>query len=77
MKDFHNVLVDYDRSKPKKSNAKKTTLFFISYDMMLKYICSKKNTLQCIKKYKYTQKRIEMILSFYKIYIFNRHFDYI
>jgi len=35
---------------------------------MLKYICVKQiYTSQCIKKWKYTQKMIEMIFSIYEI----------
>jgi hypothetical protein len=34
---------------------------------MLKYICAKKYTSQCIKKCKYIQNLIEMILSLYEI----------
>ncbi len=43
-----------------KSNAKENA-FFISYDMMLKYIAQKESTLQHIQKCKYIQKIVEMI----------------
>jgi hypothetical protein len=49
-----------------KSNAKKTT-FFISYDVMLKYICVKKYTLYHIKKCKHIQKIIEFLKNLYEI----------
>jgi hypothetical protein len=40
MKDFHNVFAYYDKSKPKKIKYQRNYIF-ISYDMMLRYICAK------------------------------------
>jgi len=37
--------------------------FFISYDVMLGYICAKKNTPHSIKKYKYIHEMIELIFN--------------
>jgi hypothetical protein len=70
MKDFHNVLTNYDRSKLKEIECKKATFIYISYDVMLKYICAKKKSYNILKKYKYIKKRIKMILNIYKIYSF-------
>jgi hypothetical protein len=42
MRDFHNVFTYYDRSNPNKLGSKETTLL-IKYDVMLEYICAKKN----------------------------------
>jgi hypothetical protein len=41
--------------------------FFISYDVMLEYICAKKYMLQCTKKCKYIQEMIEMIFNIYEV----------
>jgi hypothetical protein len=41
LKDFHNFLHIMVGQNSKKLNAKETT-FFISYDVMLEYICAKK-----------------------------------
>jgi len=40
MKYFHNVFAYYDKSKPKEIKCHRNYTF-ISYDMMLKYICAK------------------------------------
>jgi len=42
---------------------------FISYDVMLNYICTKSGMSQCKKKCKYVQEMIEMIFNVYKTYI--------
>jgi hypothetical protein len=53
---------------PKKSNAKEIS-FFISCDVMLKYICTKNIYVTCTqKKSKYIQERIEMIFNLYEIF---------
>jgi hypothetical protein len=57
----------------KKSNAKKLH-YCISYDVMLKYICAKKNH-NMLKKCKYIQKMIEMILNFMKFVLCTKHCD--
>jgi hypothetical protein len=52
---------------PKKSNVEQTK-FFISYDVMLEYICAKNMYVtQHTKKCKYIQKMIKLIFNFYKI----------
>jgi len=53
-----------------KPNAKEIS-FFISYDVMLKYICTKNIYVTCTLKYhtkksKYIQERIEIIFNYYK-----------
>jgi hypothetical protein len=57
---------------PKKSNPKEIS-FFISYDVMLKYICTKNIYVTCTLKYhtkksKYIQERIKMIFNLYEIF---------
>jgi hypothetical protein len=42
-------------------------LFFILYDVMLKYICVKQYMSQHILKYKYFLKIIEIIFNIYEI----------
>jgi hypothetical protein len=66
MKDFHNVFVYYGKSKLKEMNCLTNYTFFISYDVMLKYICAKKYTSQCTKKCKYIQEMIEIIFNIYE-----------
>jgi hypothetical protein len=43
--------------------------FFISYDVMLNYICTKSGMSQCKKKCKFVQEMIEMIFNVYKTYM--------
>ncbi len=53
MKDFHNVFTYYDKAKPKEIKCH-TNYIFISYDMMLKYICTKNDVCHnLLKKQKY------------------------
>jgi hypothetical protein len=67
MKDFHNVFSYYGRLKPKNIKCQKKLHIFISYDVMLEYICVKNNTSQRIKKCKYNQEMIEMIFDIVEI----------
>jgi hypothetical protein len=48
---------------PKKSNVKKTT-FFISYDVMFKYICMKKNTHKILKHANILKKLLLIFMKF-------------
>jgi hypothetical protein len=57
----------YGMSKHKEVKRQKN-YNFISYDVMLKYICTRKMSSQCLKKYKYTQEMIEMIFNIYESY---------
>jgi len=58
---FSNVFAYYGKSKPKEVKCQRTFILKISYDVILKYTCAKKNTSHCTKKWKYAQEMIEMI----------------
>jgi hypothetical protein len=53
--------------KTKRNLMPKKVHFIISYDVILKYNCTKKCTLQSTKKCKYIQEMIEMIFNIYEI----------
>jgi hypothetical protein len=67
MKDFHNAFVYYGKSKLKRNEMLNKLYIFISYDVMLEYICAKKYVSQCTKKCKYIQEMIEIIFNIYEI----------
>jgi hypothetical protein len=59
---------------PKKSNAKKIISFYL-YDVILHRFVPKICTSHHIKKCKYIQEIIQMILIFMKIVVFIKHYD--
>jgi hypothetical protein len=49
MKDLHNTFAYYRKSKPKEVKCKKKITFFISYDVILKYILCRKKCHDVVK----------------------------
>jgi hypothetical protein len=53
--------------KTQRNQMPKKITFFISYDMMLEYVCAKKKHKNVLKKYKF-QEMIEIISNFYEFF---------
>jgi hypothetical protein len=74
MKDFHNVYI-LCWLKIQRNQMLKKLHYYISYNVVLKYICAQKQSTTYWKKNKCIKKMIEMILNFMKFVLCTKHCD--
>jgi hypothetical protein len=73
MKDFHNIFAYYDKSKPKKSNVKKTKLFYFIWCDVRIYSCKKNICHNVLKTTNIFNKWLKSFLIFMKIVVSIKH----